>query len=179
MKEAYPLELHDLLTRFAAQEKPASYLEIGVFNGASLEALLAGHRPSRVVLIDDWSYFGGADNLSTVRSLVGDAPVEFRCGNSHSILKQLRGPFQFITVDGDHTAGGAREDLEDAWRLLQPGGYLFFDDIFHPGLPHLESVFDTFVAAHPDARLITKEFYHTLAPGCGVVRKLDAVPLQA
>ena len=36
--------------------------------------------------------------------------------------------FDFIYIDGDHTAEQVAKDAENAWKVLKPGGILAFDD---------------------------------------------------
>ncbi len=138
--------------------------------GKSLRALLNVCRPSRIVLCDNWCYGKGRDELSMLLR-EQDLPARLLEGNSHEVLKTLIETFAFITIDGDHTYKGAEQDLEEAWPLLNQGGLLFFDDIFHPAHLYLDACVDLFVMRHSDAHLERKEFYRSSAPGCAVLQK--------
>lgn len=55
----------------------------------------------------------------------------FHKGSSHDVLKVLREEekqYDLIFIDGDHTAEGAKEDLDDAAALLRQDGVLFMHD---------------------------------------------------
>lgn len=143
---------HFALAEIAATKKPKSYLEVGVYQGESLEAVLNNCMPERVVLVDIWNYRGVRDHrqvaaLLNFRRFDG---AEFRDGDSHQILPGLAGQqFDLIHIDGDHSEKGAMADLVDAWPLLAVGGTLVFDDLLHNFKPHMQRVFDTFVNLLP------------------------------
>jgi hypothetical protein len=59
-----------------------------------------------------------------------------------------------ITVDGDHTVGGAAADLATVMPRLKVGGVLLFDDLLNP--PALQRVWDRLVKH--DGRYLTWEF---------------------
>lgn len=41
---------------------------------------------------------------------------------------EIAGKFDFIYIDGDHTAAQVERDAENAWKLLKSGGIIAFDD---------------------------------------------------
>jgi predicted O-methyltransferase YrrM len=47
---------------------------------------------------------------------------------SEHVLPNLNNTFDFIYIDGDHTAKVVSSDAEGAWKLLKSGGILAFDD---------------------------------------------------
>jgi predicted O-methyltransferase YrrM len=75
--------------------------------------------------------------------------------DSKEFLRSIEEPtYDFIYIDGDHTAEGVLQDAVLAWRLLKPGGIMAFDDYlwedprgieFQPGW-----AIDTFVGAVKD-----------------------------
>ncbi|MBI4639080.1 MAG: glycosyltransferase, partial [Candidatus Tectomicrobia bacterium] len=56
--------------------------------------------------------------------------------------------FDLVTVDGDHSAEGARIDLQHVLLRVKVGGVLVFDDICHPLHPWLERVWDEVVGTN-------------------------------
>jgi len=146
--------LHNVLHSIAAQRKITAYLEVGVCYGHSLKVVLSQQFPDRLALCDTWGgeyggeQFGGPTHIETLlRHEKYRRPVTFLNGNSHELLKTVPELFDLILVDGDHSAAGAREDLEDCWSLLMPGGLLVFDDLAHPAHPELPEVFSAFVGS--------------------------------
>jgi predicted O-methyltransferase YrrM len=47
---------------------------------------------------------------------------------SEYALPNLSHTYDFIYIDGDHTAKVVAEDAEASWKLLKPSGILAFDD---------------------------------------------------
>ena len=57
--------------------------------------------------------------------------------------------FDLVTVDGDHTAEGAAQDLREVLPRVSVGGALVFDDIAHRKHPHLVEVWKSVVESDP------------------------------
>ncbi len=55
-------------------------------------------------------------------------------------------PYDFIHVDGDHTAAGVYHDLEICWPALSPGGRMLVDDYTH--LAKVMEGVDNWLAEH-------------------------------
>ena len=117
----------------------------------------------------------GAEFVKTQLALVGHrGPVEFHNGNSHEVLPRYFAAnpdlaFDLITVDGDHTPGGAAQDLSDVLPHLAIGGAIVFDDICHPYHPELREVWKSLVA--DDMRFSTWS-YEDVGYGVGIaIRK--------
>lgn len=133
--------------------QPEAYLEIGVRRGRSLACAVAACPTVRATGIDLWvkDYAGvanpGPDFVREELGRIVPAPrVELRVANSHEALKTLPPEsFDLITVDGDHTEDGARQDLCDSARLLKPGGLMLLDDLTHPQFRYLRDVWLRFV----------------------------------
>lgn len=142
----------NVLQSIAKQRHIDHYLEVGVRYGQSLSTVLETQFPDRLTLCDSWGgesggeQFGGPTHIEELlRTWYYKNPVQFLNGNSHELLKTLKPEdFDLILVDGDHTEEGARQDLEDCWRLLVPSGLLVFDDLIHPAHPELLKVFIEF-----------------------------------
>lgn len=143
---------HNVLHSIAQQRQIAAYLEVGVCYGDSLKVILDVQFPGKLVLCDSWGgesggeQFGGPTHIEKLlKEMNYWYPVAFLNGNSHELLKTVTEQFDLILVDGDHTADGARQDLEDCWPLLiRHYGLLVFDDLSHPAHPELLDVFREF-----------------------------------
>lgn len=132
--------------------EPQSYLEIGVRRGRSMAVVAAAAPACAIVGIDLWQQgYAGMENPGPelVRRELAKTGhgggVELLSGDSHEIVPQLFADrpsltFDLITVDGDHSARGARQDLLDVLPRLRIGGALVFDDLRHPAHPELHEV---------------------------------------
>lgn len=126
------------------RNKEATFLEIGVFEGRStrwlMECVLV-HPQSRLHYIDT---FEGSPEHTTSdvagledRFLRNLAPFLDKLvghkGRSAERLRELAlGKFDFIHVDGSHTATDVLFDACLSWPLLKAGGLLCFDDYEWP-----------------------------------------------
>lgn len=139
--------------------KPENYLEIGVRKGRSLAVVAASNPNCQIVAFDIWPEMyanmpnPGPEFASKEIKKIGFAgKIEFVNGDSHLTLPAyfMDHPdafFDLVTVDGDHSREGARQDLIDILPRIKVGGVLVFDDISHPLLPHLREVWNEIVAA--------------------------------
>jgi glycosyltransferase involved in cell wall biosynthesis/ADP-heptose:LPS heptosyltransferase/predicted O-methyltransferase YrrM/Tfp pilus assembly protein PilF len=158
---------HVAFAFLADRLKPTTFLEVGVRIGASMVQVLT-HAPIKVAAgVDLWTGdYSGLPNtkefllsqLERHRAATGGTyQLHMLHGDSHKILKDLiqqQSFFNLINVDGDHSAEGAREDLEDALQLLTPRGAILFDDIIHPAHRYLLKVIQDFVRRHPELSLL-------------------------
>lgn len=152
---------HMVLYKIARVMLPqnATYGEIGSHIGNSA-ATVAKNETTRIICFDAPDHGWGGDGAAvgklrkTLDHLnVQDRAATFIEGDSHSdfIKEQIItfGPYDLFLVDGDHSAEGAREDLDVVYSNLPRGGILVFDDlILHP---ELETVFNQFVKEHKPA----------------------------
>ena len=132
------------LNYLARRCQPASYLEIGVRRGKSMAQVIVHQPDCEVVGIDLWiSPYGGVDNpgppfvREEMARLGHRGELRLLSGDSGTVVPRLMAEsperrFDLITVDGDHTDEGAWADLSTTVHLLQPGGWLLFDDLTHP-----------------------------------------------
>lgn len=154
---------HDLVQRLAF----GHYLEIGVNEGDSLRAALAGGRVTFAVGVDTWGVEAGGtgrgspDHVISTLSAEIMASVLLITGDSKVILPGLRHPFDTIFIDGDHSIAGCSADLENSIRLLRSGGLLLVDDIENPNHQSLRDTVLRFADKH---RLFTA--FHQVH--CGV-----------
>lgn len=141
----------DRLARFAHHVKnaglprPARYLEIGSFEGASLAhvyTLLNGD--VRITAIDpfrDYLELPGRNLASVeqmftanVRAIGADKVVRLLKGRSIDHLPKLIDAgesFDLIFIDGSHEMLDVMVDAVLAWRLLAPSGLMIFDDYWY------------------------------------------------
>lgn len=138
------------------------YLEIGVRQGRSMAMVVSRQPDVHVTAFDMWcaDYAGmenpGPDFVREQMAALGHTGgIEFVDGNSHETLPAYfaRNPgagFDLITVDGDHTPEGARQDLEDVLPFLRIGGAIVFDDVAHPAHPELMQVWRDVVLSRPE-----------------------------
>jgi predicted O-methyltransferase YrrM len=150
-----------VLIELAARLKPTKYLEIGVRRGRSVCAVASRAPTCDLYMFDMWvSDYAGMDNpgpvlVSAELDKVGHSGVrKFTDGNSHETLKRFfdanpESAFDLITVDGDHSFGGAAEDLCDVLPRLKIGGAVVFDDICHPKHLYLQQVWQQLVVNDP------------------------------
>lgn len=137
-----------LLPRFA--ERDARYLQIGAYTGDAsiwLYDNLLKNTDSVLVDVDTWE---GSDeaahhatNWDSVENVYDIKTTQAR--NERKIVKvkltsdyffkNNREQFDFIYVDGDHTAYGVIKDAVNAFECLTPGGIIAFDDYQWIGAP--------------------------------------------
>ena len=146
----------------------SSILEIGCFEGRAtcwmLENMLsdtgdiccidtfAGSQEHANIDFDEMSTTF-TDNVSEVKKEY--QTVEVFEGSSHTQLAQIidRGySFDFIYIDGDHTAAGVMTDSCMAFPLLRQGGVMLWDDYLWEDAPGIENrpkmAIDTFLAMY-------------------------------
>ena len=161
-------DINTVLLGLAHVLRPASYLEIGVRRGRSL-AMLTSKAPScRIVACDLFieRYAGmenpGADWVRGELERLGfSGSLDFVVGDSAKVLPRYfaehpEAYFDIITVDGDHTARGARADLTNVITRLKIGGALVFDDISNPSHPTLRGLWHDMIVS--DGRFSTYTF---------------------
>jgi predicted O-methyltransferase YrrM len=120
------------------------FLEIGCFEGRSTVWLLENiltNKSSKITCID--TFEGSIEHhihheyrrfLPTLFDIFCNNIVHFadkviiKQGKSQDILKGLNDKYDFIYIDGDHTATAVMEDAVLSFALLQPGGIMIFDD---------------------------------------------------
>lgn len=134
--------------------QPRNYLEIGVRRGRSVCAVARACPGVNIAAFDIWApNYAGMENpgpdfvRSELRKHGHTGTITFMDGDSHQTVPDFfrRNPaqtFDLITVDGDHSEAGAIDDLRNVIPHLAVGGVLVFDDISHPGLPHLRAVWE-------------------------------------
>ncbi|KJX74681.1 class I SAM-dependent methyltransferase [Mycobacterium lepromatosis] len=139
----------DTFSRVFDRKKPVRILEIGAWEGRSTLFLLTYFTQGHLTAVDTWA---GSDEHqhnapSDLRSLEARfdsnltpcaARLTKRKGSSLHVLPQLleeEQKFDVIYVDGSHFGDDVLADGITAWRLLEKGGILIFDDFLWPGYP--------------------------------------------
>lgn len=132
------VELRTVVRALARVIQPRRYLEIGVRLGWSMAQVAAECPTCEIVGIDPWiPAYAKADNPGSdfvCCEIAHAAPLHrgglrILEGFSREWLPRGLGTFDLITVDGDHTGGGAWHDLYHCLPMLTPGGALVFDDL--------------------------------------------------
>lgn len=173
------------LARFAGAPG-LRFLEIGSFEGNSacwlLDNVLTGD-DSTVTCIDLFPSRAEALFDENIGKTGAAGKVIKLKGDSKEILPTLsRGAFDFVYVDGSHTAVDTLEDAILAWKLVRPGGLLVFDDytisenrmlaILSPGTEQTGVAVDAFLKVY-------KGQYELLRSDNQVVIEKVAPPEQA
>ena len=124
-------QVYDVAERIAREYRPKTILEIGVRAGYSAYAFIKG---SGQVLkytgidLDDQAMYGGPW-LWYAEELLANLNVswEIKKVDSQS-LTEIRGLFDLIHIDGDHTYKGCLHDMLIGWPAVAPGGVMVVDD---------------------------------------------------
>jgi len=171
--------LDDALIAICEATPPRRYLEVGTREGGSLSAVLEHSRPQPelVVCCDTWGKaLGGTGRGSHahIEKLMDDFGFEgerrFLDGKSQELVPKLRlRNFDVVLVDGDHREGPARQDVDNCWPLVRPGGVLVLDDT---NAAHIAKILAELLERE-DADLLWRGNYR---PGCAVVVKEEPVP---
>jgi hypothetical protein len=167
--------LYETLQRFAVQERPQVYLEIGVREGDSLKAVLDVHTPEMLLLCDNWSgEYGGSARGSNehiirlLQNLKYDYSVLFYDGDSQITVPTIKPIPDMALIDGDHSFKGCEADMYNVWQLLPVNGLMIVDDLSHPAHTYLQDVVSYFIAQH----LCKVEFTSLDRQGVAVIRKI-------
>jgi ADP-heptose:LPS heptosyltransferase/predicted O-methyltransferase YrrM/2-polyprenyl-3-methyl-5-hydroxy-6-metoxy-1,4-benzoquinol methylase len=170
----------NVLNWIAGALKPANYLEVGVRRGLAMAQVAVESPTTRIYGFDVWN-----TNLGSVTSsgetitklgpefvkaqLVGlgvKNEIQFEVGSSQIKLpaffasKNNPQSFELITIDGERSYEGAKQDLSLAFEHLAPGGVLVFNDIYHHAHPQLLALWREYQVRYPDY-LFIESHYHT------------------
>lgn len=117
------------------------FLQIGAFTGDATAWLVDNILTQGNSVLEDVDIWTGSDEQEHKDmdwadvERVYDSRIAFRPNvikykmDSKEYLRSVEEPnFDFIYIDGDHTAEGVLQDAVLAWRLIKPGGIIAFDD---------------------------------------------------
>jgi predicted O-methyltransferase YrrM len=136
------------LSALVAYLDPAAVLEVGTHIGSSTLTLAAtlchtGNSGSSITTVDvvdvnasharRWEQFGS--RRSPAELVRGEAPVEFVVGRSVEFLANTSERYDFIFLDGDHSAATVYRELPLALARLRRGGVVLLHDYFPNGRP--------------------------------------------
>ena len=130
-------------SRIFNRAAPVRILEIGSWEGRSTLFFLTYFTQGHLTAVDTWS--GSDEHNYDATPELRDLEVRFdgnvapfrsrltkRKGSSMHVLPQLldeQQKFDVVYVDGSHFADDVLTDGINAWRLLEEGGVLIFDDL--------------------------------------------------
>ena len=123
-----------------AGQPDLKFLQIGAYTGDAsvwlLENILTDST-STLTDIDTWQGsdesehktidFNNVYQFYLVRISKYDNVLAIKSKSEYA-LPNLNYTYDFIYIDGDHTAKVVAEDAEASWKLLKPGGIMAFDD---------------------------------------------------
>lgn len=125
-----------------AGKKNLRFLQVGAFTGDASKWLLDNvltHEGCTLTDVDTWrgsnetvhEEFDWSDVEETYDAKVkgyGDKVIKVKADSTEFLRTQPFFSYDFIYIDGDHTALGAFADAVGAWPLLKPYGIMAFDD---------------------------------------------------
>lgn len=125
--------LLDLLER----ERVTSILEVGVFQGGTLARFQARFPRTVVVGIDSRPMIKPAPPITTLHFI----PLVLGASQDPQVRQRARSinngePFDFVFIDGDHTAPAARTDWE--WARVEAKRIVAFHDVDSMDNPSIE-----------------------------------------
>jgi predicted O-methyltransferase YrrM len=149
------LDILNVLVACSELIQPRNYLEIGVRRGRSVAMVASVTLTADLFGFDMWAEnYAGMENpgaefvKSELRKIGALGKIDLMSGNSHQTLPVFFGThpdlqLDLVTVDGDHSDEGAREDLLSVLPKIAHGGAVVFDDVSHPLHPNLYQVWSS------------------------------------
>ena len=128
---------------------PLRALQIGTYTGDATEWLLNNREIQYLCDVDTWEGseevahesldFQSVEQYYNSRFASDKRVLKYKM-TSDKFLAQTNKTFNFIYIDGDHTALQTALDGLNSFRLLEPGGVMAFDDYLwnYNGNPFLE-----------------------------------------
>jgi len=117
------------------------FLQIGAYTGDASAWLCENvltHPTSTLIDVDTWA--GSNENEHSninfervyahykYRISIYEKVIVLKMTSDEYFAGDNQGEFDFIYIDGDHTAAQVARDADSAWKLLKSGGILAFDD---------------------------------------------------
>ncbi len=127
------------------ENKPLTYLEIGVFYGSNLITvadIYGKHKDSKLFAVDPWEGYDDYKEyenvdkdkmynnfLSNLDTSENKEKIIVNRGYSHNeVLKFEDDFFDIVYIDGNHNSDYVLEDAVKTFRKLKKGGIMIFDD---------------------------------------------------
>lgn len=130
-------------------DRPIDVLEVGSWAGSSalawVNAIRASKHSGTLTCVDQWKAYG---SVTSDMNAATDDDMIYRLflhnisasgirdfvrvvrGDSREVLKELPAQsFDIVYIDGDHSYETVRADIEQALRLVRPGGVVCGDDL--------------------------------------------------
>lgn len=149
----------------------ASILEIGALYGVSLAILynhaITRHTDVKIICLDPFDGYYGQAHDAVLNQPVNDLSFlrNMRLANipndSYQIIKHYSTSPEALTeakklncnlliIDGDHSYEGVKFDFENYFQLLEPGGYVIFDDYNAKEWPGVQQFVDNDLQNFPN-----------------------------
>ena len=134
-----------------------NYLEIGVRRGRSMSVFASQSKSANIYGFDMWiPDYAGSENPgeTLVREELNKFGYQGKLtlidGDSKKTIPKFFRQnqdlyFDLITVDGDHSIGGAKQDIINVIERLKIGGVLVFDDISSQEHPYLNKLWNKLI----------------------------------
>jgi len=137
----FDVTARDNFEKYAPDTPRLKVLQIGVFTGDATEWLLSNRDIEYIVDVDTWQ----GSSVEFQHEKINFAEVEkhydsrfkdntkvdkYKMNSTEFLSNHMHDPeeYDFIYIDGDHTALQVGIDGLLAWRGLKPGGVIAFDD---------------------------------------------------
>jgi predicted O-methyltransferase YrrM len=117
------------------------FLQIGAYTGDASVWLCENILTDRTSILIDVDTWAGSDESEhsridfekvlsyyEARIVKYQKVVRLKMTSDKYFTGEIAAKFDFIYIDGDHTAAQVERDAENAWKLLKSGGILAFDD---------------------------------------------------
>jgi 16S rRNA G966 N2-methylase RsmD len=118
------------------KDKPnLQFLEIGSYAGSSalgvIEDILTD-KSSTITCVDIWYSPFAEDKFNEVTEGYKEQVIKQVAWSAEWLKKNQKKQFDFIYIDGDHSAEAVKIDMELSWNILKPGGIMAIDDYNYP-----------------------------------------------
>jgi hypothetical protein len=138
----------------------SSYLEIGVQDGDSVEAVASENLAIALTMCDTWGPHHGGTNRGAhieerLNRLGHKGPRVYLDGSSHELIPTLSEAHDLVHIDGDHSFEGCKADLRNCWPLTQR--WMVVHDVFFKEVR--DAVFQFLEWNMPDISGITMSAY--------------------
>jgi predicted O-methyltransferase YrrM len=134
--------LSTMIARKRFNNKPIRVIEVGVFSGENSENILKNMNVEEFIAIDPFAYFGEKYGYEQkilnkaeekLKKLMQKYPqIKHIKKYSSDAIKEIKGKFDFIYIDGNHRYEYVKKDLENYYPLLKGDGIIGGHDIDLP-----------------------------------------------